>query len=329
MLRLEEDEGSPAAGSALEVSRAAIQEAIERSGQHPQGVCRELRYQREGDLLALKGRQGEIAALEHTALFLLLGDALLLGLLLPLGKLLGNWALRPWQEEKRRQAELAAEISHELKTPLAVILANAGLLLAHPERLGKKGRGRILAIRAEGQRMAGLVADLLAVSRLEAEEPGEERLDFSRLVQGALLSFEAVAFEQGLELKGEIAPGLFLRGDEGRLTQLVEILLDNACKYAPPGTAVEIRLAGRGRGIVLQVKNQGDPIPPEELEKLFRRFYRAAGQDREGAGLGLFLARRIAACYGGKLTARSDRAGTVFTAEFPAGSARDTRRFSD
>lgn len=325
MLDLEEGELSPVVDFGLNVPPEALKAVAEKSRTQPQGATGELHYRREGRLLALKGRRGERRLLQRTALLLFLGDGLALGLLALLGRALGNWALAPFWEEKRRQAGLAAEASHELKTPLTVILANVGLLLAQPEGLGEKGRSRAHAIQAEGLRMARLVADLLSLTQMEAEEAAWERLDFGQLVQGVLLSFEAVAFERGLELKGEIASSLFLRGDRGRLTQLVEILLDNACKYAPPGTAVELVLAGRGKRLVLQVKNQGEPIPPEEMGKLFRRFYRAAGQDGEGAGLGLFLAQRIAALHGGRLVAQSDGEGTVFAAELPAERGLEAR----
>lgn len=319
MLRLEGENFLPAADFGLEIPSELWQDAATLSQTRPEGIVHGLHYLRRGPLLALRDWKRERRVLQYTALFLDGAQLLALGLSYLLGWRLCRWVLAPLRERTKRQAEFAAGIAHELKTPLAVILANAGLLL-DDEEMRERGRRQVLFIRDEGERMTRLVGELLALARLEAEEHSAgQRLDFSELLWGVLLSFEAVAFERGIVVEGEIAPGLFLAGDRDRLTQLVEILLDNACKFAPSGTTVRLVLRTKGNRLQMQVKNQGEPIPPEHLAHLFERFYQAPAREKEGVGLGLFLARRITVHHGGTLTVKSSGEGTVFTAELPGG----------
>lgn len=145
-------------------------------------------------------------------------------------------------------------------------------------------------------------------------------LDLSALVSDAVLPFEPVYFERGLELACRIEAGVRVRGSEARLRQLADILLDNAAKYAAPHSQVTVTLARRGGRGLLSVSSAGAPIPAEELESIFLRFYRAdKARRRDGSfGLGLSIAREIVQAHRGRIWAESGDGRNVFHAELPA-----------
>lgn len=151
-------------------------------------------------------------------------------------------------------------------------------------------------------------------------------MQLSRLVEGEALSFESVAFDRDIAWSCEVKPGLVVSGDARRLQRLVAVLLDNACKYAPAGGTVTIALGKEGNRACLSVRNDGEPIDPEDLAHVFDRFYRAdkarthgeVGEAPNGYGLGLSIAQQIASEHKGTLEVSSDaESGTVFTLTLP------------
>ncbi len=253
---------------------------------------------------------------------LLLCAAALLGFFF-ISHLLARLALRPVEAAWTSQRQFVADASHELKTPVTVILANTDMVLAHPDDTVACQSKWLGYIREEALGMKKLVEDLLFLAKGDAG--GDRRpagtAELSQVVNEALLSFEPVAFEAGVTLQEEVAAELRVPGDAGQLRRLVVILLDNAVKYAGEAGTVTVTLAGQGDRAVLRVRNTGRPIPPEHLAHIFERFYRAdAARDRGqgGYGLGLAIAKAIADAHGGRLTAASDAAeGTVFTLSLP------------
>ena len=229
---------------------------------------------------------------------------------------------RAWQQQR----QFVADASHELKTPLTVILASTDIVLSHPSDLVSDQAKWLSNTREEARQMKGLVEDLLFLARSDdarlAFRPMETGL--SQLVEGCLLPFEPVAFEAGVTLTAELSPGLTVQGDESQLRRLVRILLDNGVKYAGgPQPAVTVTLVRQQDKIRLTVHNTGDPIPPEHLPHLFERFYRAdPSRDRAqgGYGLGLAIANSIVLSHRGRLTVTSTReAGTSFSVLLPRG----------
>lgn len=225
-------------------------------------------------------------------------------------------------EEARRR--FVSDASHELKTPLTVLLADADILLAHGEDTVESQRKWVEAIREEGLRMKGLVQDLLYLARGDAGQraAARETVSLSDAVERCVLAFEPVAFEAGLTLDSDTAPNLSVTGDGEELRRLCAILLDNACKYGQQGGQITVTLKG-GERAVLTVHNTGEPIPPEAQAHLFERFYRAdAARSREtgGYGLGLSIAAAIVEGHRGKITVHSAPGeGTAFTVTLPMG----------
>ena len=241
-----------------------------------------------------------------------------------------RWALRPVARAWTQQRRFVADASHDLKTPLTVILANTSIALEHPERSVASQSQWLESTQHEAEAMQSLVGDLLALAKMDEEEaaaqsgaarPAFEEVDLSDVIEGEVLQFESVAFERGVKLESQVELGIELRGNEQRLRRLAGTLIDNACKYVDDGGAVDVSLSRSGKQARLAVRNTGAPISPEDLPHVFDRFYRADKARTGGAGghgLGLAIARAIAEEHGGTLTASSTQAeGTVFTATLP------------
>ncbi len=229
--------------------------------------------------------------------------------------LLARWAVRPVEKAWVQQRQLISDASHELKTPLTVIMSNAELLQSGEYDQAAKDRfgDNILSV---SRQMRTLVEGLLELSRVDNGKVRDsfETLDLSALVQDAVLPFEAVFFERGLTLESKITPNIRVVGSGRYLRQVVEILLDNAQKYSEAGTVVlELNPYGRGR-CLLSVLNPGTPIPQEELPKLFDRFYRAdqSRASNGSYGLGLAVAKSVVQEHRGEIWAQSNAFGNLF-----------------
>ena len=143
-------------------------------------------------------------------------------------------------------------------------------------------------------------------------------------VEQALLPFEPVYYEKGLGLDVNLCPGVRVRGNAEQLRRVAAILLDNGQKYAAPASVVHVSLCREGRQAVLSVTSRGDTIPPEELPKLFKRFYRADPDHRhgDGCGLGLAIAQQIVTAHRGRIRAANDQGINTFSVIRRPGPAR-------
>ena len=294
------------------------------SADSDEGVLAEhhLRYLRQTGLLSTRIAFTD-STLEQATLRSLLTGSLLIGLaalavLFACSYVLSGAVTRPVDRAWQQQKQFLSDASHELKTPLTVILSSAELLeqSAAPEQ-----KQYVDNVRAESRRMKRLVEDMLTLSRVErgGEHLPDTTADLSDAAADAALRFEPVAYEAGHTLSYDIAPGLLVRGDSGKLEQAVAVLLDNAIKYAAPGTEVRLDAARQGKNACLWVENQGDPIPADKLPHIFDRFYRADESRTDGGsfGLGLPIARAIVEAHRGTIRCDSGGHTTRFTITLP------------
>lgn len=240
---------------------------------------------------------------------------------------LSDWALRPVERAWEQQRRFVSDASHELKTPLAVILANTQIL-ERDESIGEDAMRWVHSTAEEAGHMKALVGDLLQLARADESAAGvsanamrHEDIDLSEMVEAAALEFDAVAFERGCLVEDDVAPNLHVSGDPEWIGRVVRILIDNACKYAAPDSTVGVRLTGPSSHPTLTVHNMGNPIDAQDLPHVFERFYRtdkARSREAEGGfGLGLAIAKGIVDAHGGKISvASSAEEGTTFTVAF-------------
>ena len=312
----------------------ALQEIIEEclDREEDSGVLHEyhLRYLRKSTPLSLRIAFTD-SSLEQSALRALTGPLLLLALaalavLFACSYALSGLVTRPVERAWKNQQRFISDASHELKTPLTVILSSLDLLEDRTE-----GEARHCAdnIRSEARRMRSLVESMLTLSRLEdhRKETKMEPLNLGDLVMDAALRFEPVAFEAGRTLHYAIEEEVPVRGNAGQLQELCGILLDNAIKYAPAGGDIGLRLSVREHRAEMTVENGGDPIPPEKIPHLFERFYRSddSRSGQQGFGLGLAIAKTITEEHGGTIACRSDAERTAFTVHLPLHHSRNDR----
>lgn len=307
----------------FEDAASAVAQALAAGGSEGSTSSPALRFLREGSNIAFVSREHEISAVWRFLLTSALVGVSSLAAFFLISLFLSRLALRPVERAWAQQRRFVADASHELKTPLTVMLANVSILSSHPEETVASQRRWVDSTRQEAERMKKLVDDLLFLARADDRRmpAAREPVCLSDVLWGCILSFEPVAFEQGISLDSQIDPDLYVQGDAGQLKQLCAILLDNACKYAGPSGRVHARLSARQGRAALCVRNTGEPIPAEKLPHIFERFYRAdaaRARGQGGYGLGLSIAQNIVQAHGGRITAESSREeGTLFTVALP------------
>lgn len=239
---------------------------------------------------------------------------------LGLSFLLAGWAVKPVESAWNQQRQFISDASHELKTPLTVILTNAELLQqgGYAEEDREKFVSSILTM---SHQMRGLVESLLELARVDngGQNMVFSRLNYSELVTDALLPFEPVYFEKGLLLESEVAEGVFVKGSAQHLKQVLDILLDNASKYAAPDSTVQVTLRTQGAHCLLSAANPGEEISKEDLKNIFKRFYRVdkARSMNHSYGLGLAIAEGIIHRHNGKIWAESGGGINTFFVQLP------------
>lgn len=233
-----------------------------------------------------------------------------------------RWAVRPVEEAWAQQRQFVSDASHELKTPLTVILTDAEMLKS--PRFDEAHKAQFVEnILTMSNQMRGLVESLLQLARVDSgaiQKMPLQTIDLSGLVSDELLTFDALFFEKGLTLAEDITDGITVHGSPQHLKQVVEILLDNAQKYASPQGTVQVTLQKSGaHHCLLSVSDPGDPIRPEDLKKIFQRFYRIdeARAMNHSYGLGLSIAENIVKNHKGRIWAESAEGINTFRVELP------------
>lgn len=211
-----------------------------------------------------------------------------------------NWIIKPVMESFNKQKQFIADASHELKTPLAVIMASAEALENDP-----KENKWLRNIKSESNRMSELITNLLDLAKTESDKNYVyEECNLSKTIEMQLLTFESLIFEEGLKLDYQIDENILFSCDVSQMKQLVSILIDNGIKHCDKDGLIKVKLHKEKGNIVLEVTNQGKEIPKEEREKIFERFYRgdvSRNRNNNRYGLGLAIAKNIVNIHKGKI----------------------------
>jgi two-component system sensor histidine kinase KdpD len=226
-------------------------------------------------------------------------------------------------ETERLRAALLTSISHDLRTPLAAILGAVSSLRSFSEHYDAAQRADLLAdLQDEAERLNRFVGNLLDMTRLEAGAlaPRLELFDIGEIIDAALRRAGDVLARHrvAVAIAGDLP---MLAVDALLCEQTLFNLLDNAAKYAPPGSRIELAAWREGETVVIELRDEGPGIPPADLERVFDKFYRVAAGDRQraGTGLGLAICRGFVEAQGGRIAAgnRCDRSGAVLTVRLP------------
>lgn len=242
------------------------------------------------------------------------------------GAYLAKRALIPIRQSWLRQQQFVSDASHELRTPIAVIQSHSEILLRHPGHSIEQDSRHIHVIMQEARRMKRLVHHLLMLARADSNQIRLERkpVELNRLIRETLDNLEPLIAQQGLKLTlsgDDFGPVHSFRGDEDRLQQLLNILLDNAIKYTTSGGQITVRSGLTATSARVEVVDTGIGISREDLPHIFDRFYRAdKSRNRQdgSTGLGLSIAKWIVEAHGGRIEAMSEPGkGTKIVVELP------------
>ena len=235
--------------------------------------------------------------------------------------ILSRWALAPVERAWNQQKQFAADASHELKTPLTVILANMEILKSNKSDKIENQMDWVNNTEAEATRMKHLANNLLFLAKNSDMKKPQimEKVNLSDLATNTSLAFEPVAFERKIAIDTFIQSDIFVGGDPGQIRQLISILLDNAVKYSYDDTTIKVYVKEIVNKPMLVVNNTGVPIAQNDLTNIFERFYRGdKSRSEEGYGLGLSIAKNIVYQHKAIISARCNETdGTTFTVTFP------------
>ncbi len=229
-----------------------------------------------------------------------------------LSKIITTWITAPAVESFNKQKEFIADASHELKTPLAIIMASADEL-----KEDKKNHKYINNIKYETERMNKLITNLLDLSKLESGVTKENFKDenLSKIVNKVALTFESIAYENNLNIKTDIDPDIIFKCNKDEIEKLISIIIDNAIKHSTKDNDITIDMHHNKSNILIDITNVGEGITKGDEEKIFERFYRAdksRNRSDNRYGLGLAIAKNIVTNHNGTITAISNDNKTTF-----------------
>ena len=219
---------------------------------------------------------------------------------------------KPAQESFDKQKEFIADASHELNTPLSIIMASSDEL-----KIDKKNEKYVDNIKYESERMSNLIKSLLDLSKLEngVSINSYKEENISKIIERISLTFEAVAFEQNIKIETNIEKDIMFKCSKEEIERLVSIILDNAIKHSYKNSSITVKAHKEKNSINIEITNSGDPINSGDEEKIFERFYRAdrsRNRDTNRYGLGLAIAKNIVINHKGTIKAYSKDSKTTF-----------------
>lgn len=222
-----------------------------------------------------------------------------------------KWITIPVISSFNKQKEFIADASHELKTPLSIIIASSEML--------ETDNKYVQNIKNESSRMNRLIISLLDLAKSENQKKDYSNMNLSKIVQKSVLTFESTFFEKGIVFDFDISENVMFTCDGDEMKQLMSILIDNAVCHTKKGDDVFISLSSNNREIVISVRNKGIPIAESDENKIFERFYKAdksRNRNSDRYGLGLAIAKNIVIKHGGNISAHSDEGYTNFKVVF-------------
>lgn len=230
---------------------------------------------------------------------------------------LSRWMIKPSEKAIKNQKIFVANISHDLKTPITIIRANADLI--ENEVKNKKS---IKYIKQETEKLNHLVNEMLTLTRIDNTISKEDfkSFNFGDSLFDVVLPFESIAYEKGIRFNINIDEVTDYFGDESNIQKLAEILIDNAMSYTAKGGIVDVDAYENSKAVTLSVTNTGEPISDEKKVEIFDRFYRESkSRERTGNhyGLGLSIANTIVKKHNGKITVESKNGKNTFTVILP------------
>ncbi len=266
-----------------------------------------------GKLIVFMDNRITEANIRAVGLYSLIFGSMGLFLLFCMVLFLAKWLTKPIEEAFHKQKIFVSDVSHELKTPLAVITANADTLES------EIGESKWLGyIKNEAYKMSGLVNNMLTLTRMETTENklSFQRFDLTETVRGAVMPFESIAYEKQVDLSVSLQESVFLSGNQEQLGRVAAILTDNAVKYTEPGGKISVLLQQNRGKTILQVSNTGPEIPYADRKKIFDRFYRvdkARSRENGSYGLGLSIAKTIVSAHHGTISVDCRNSRNIFT----------------
>ena len=224
--------------------------------------------------------------------------------------------VKPVEETMEKQKQFISDASHELKTPLAVIEANVDVIEA------QTGKSKWLTyIQSEISSMDKLINNLLFLAKTDDVNKAQQTENFNLSEEVNLVSsmFESMSYEKKISMQYNIQEGIKFNGNKEDIKQILSVLIDNAIMHTKEQGKLIVELQ-KEKNVILQVKNEGDPIPEEEREKIFERFYRvdkARNRKEKRYGLGLSIAKSIVEQYKGKIEVNCKDGFTTFKVTLP------------
>ena len=232
---------------------------------------------------------------------------------------LSSWALKPVEIAWLQQKQFIADASHELKTPLTVLLANIDILEENKKDIIKNQIKWVNSSKQEAIQMKNLLEEMLFLAKTDSKniKPVFSRINISDILISQILSLEVIAFEKNVDINyDKVEEDLYINGNEKQIQSLFSILLENACKYSDENTTITVTLKKEQEKIKLDINNFGPVIQKGELNNIFERFYRvekSRNKQHGGYGLGLSIAKKITTTHNMKIWAESsDSKGTSF-----------------
>ena len=253
-----------------------------------------------------------ISHIKVMIIFSIIMSVFAIAVIFVIAKKLSIIIVKPVEETFEKQKQFISDASHELKTPLAVIEANTDVL---QDKVGESKW--INYIQTEIESMNKLINELLLLAKIENVDNVKEyvQLDVSKEVEIIISMFESIAYEKGVNIESNIEENITLNGNKQDLDHIVSTLTDNAIKHTESGNKVIVDLKKDKNEIILEIKNMGEPIPEEEREKIFERFYRidkSRNRVEKRYGLGLSIAKATIEKYNGKITVDCKDGFTIF-----------------